>query len=298
MPAPWILIPSLLLLASLVALLFGLRGRRIDDHPLCRRCGFDLTGKPATSSACPECGMDLRRARAIRIGHRARRGKLLFGGVTGTVLGIGLIGGAIYLSANPVDLNAHKPYWLLRREALGGGSSESGAVGELLRRLRAGQLSGPQVRQLVDDAMARQADAARKWISGWGQIVEGAKDRGLVADDLWLRYLVQGTHPAVVLAARAAVRRGDPLPAMVRIDEPRIGSARVTLNVPLSVELGGVRALPNPYPLSSCQPGYGRARSASAESRPSPCCCSSSTNRSSPPSPTAPRRCAGAPACR
>src|SRR5215208_2333842 len=53
------------------------RGRRIDDHPLCRKCGFDLFGLPGTSHNCPECGRDLRRRRATRIGHRQRHRPLL-----------------------------------------------------------------------------------------------------------------------------------------------------------------------------------------------------------------------------
>src|SRR5690606_32468555 len=39
-------------LAGATALLLGLRGRRIDTHPICRRCGFDLIGQaPAASTA-------------------------------------------------------------------------------------------------------------------------------------------------------------------------------------------------------------------------------------------------------
>jgi len=34
---------------GLALLLFGLRGRRVGDHPHCWRCGFDLFGKPAES---------------------------------------------------------------------------------------------------------------------------------------------------------------------------------------------------------------------------------------------------------
>jgi hypothetical protein len=32
--------------AAAALLVFALRGRRVDDHPLCRKCGFDLFGKP------------------------------------------------------------------------------------------------------------------------------------------------------------------------------------------------------------------------------------------------------------
>ncbi|NJL31404.1 MAG: hypothetical protein HC898_07100 [Phycisphaerales bacterium] len=48
-----------LLLAGLVLLWRGIRGRLVDDHPYCRGCKFDLTGLPAERTACPECGHDL-----------------------------------------------------------------------------------------------------------------------------------------------------------------------------------------------------------------------------------------------
>ena len=51
----------------------GLRGRRVDDHPLCRRCRFDLTGKPAESTRCSECGAPIDRPNAVRVGHRQHR---------------------------------------------------------------------------------------------------------------------------------------------------------------------------------------------------------------------------------
>ena len=35
---------AILLAIGLVALVFGLRGRKIDDHPICRLCRFDLHG--------------------------------------------------------------------------------------------------------------------------------------------------------------------------------------------------------------------------------------------------------------
>src|SRR5215211_7772077 len=59
--------------AGMMLLLLGLRGRRVGDHPFCRRCGFDLFGKPDDSSICPECGARLGSARAQVIGVRHRR---------------------------------------------------------------------------------------------------------------------------------------------------------------------------------------------------------------------------------
>src|SRR3954471_21620248 len=54
------------------------RGRRVDDHPVCRKCGFDLFGRPAGAAAvCAECGADLSRRRAMRVGNRVRRRRLM-----------------------------------------------------------------------------------------------------------------------------------------------------------------------------------------------------------------------------
>ena len=68
----WIVLLIVVAVAGLCLTLLGLRGRRVDAHPLCRRCGFDLTGNP-DAAICNECGADLTRPRAVEVGHRARR---------------------------------------------------------------------------------------------------------------------------------------------------------------------------------------------------------------------------------
>ncbi len=67
----FIVIPALLAAASAVALAIAVRGRRVDDHPICRKCGFDLIGKPESSAVCSECGTDLTGVRAVRVGRRS-----------------------------------------------------------------------------------------------------------------------------------------------------------------------------------------------------------------------------------
>jgi predicted amidophosphoribosyltransferase len=62
-----------LFIIGLLLLRLGLAGRILDDHPICRQCGFDLTGKPKGSSRCAECGADLQNGHAVRIGHHQRR---------------------------------------------------------------------------------------------------------------------------------------------------------------------------------------------------------------------------------
>src|SRR2546427_12425775 len=72
---------GLMMIGGLFALVYGIRGRRTDDHPICRRCGFDLFGRPEGSEGCSECGADLHAATAMRIGHRRRRPMLALLGV-------------------------------------------------------------------------------------------------------------------------------------------------------------------------------------------------------------------------
>src|SRR5688572_21811885 len=108
-----------LLLAGLIVLMIGWRGRRIDDHPLCRKCGYDLLGC-AQAANCPECGRDLRRrGRAIRIGHRRRRWVVTSMGLMMLLLALG--GGGVMVSGTlrDFDWNTIKPLSLLRREAVG-----------------------------------------------------------------------------------------------------------------------------------------------------------------------------------
>src|SRR4051812_3856137 len=73
---------------------FGLRGRRVGDHPFCRKCGFDLFGRPEGSTACAECGADLAGRRAMVIGVRRRRRGMLVGGVTLLIPAL-LVGGVL-----------------------------------------------------------------------------------------------------------------------------------------------------------------------------------------------------------
>src|SRR5579884_136597 len=69
----WILASFAMFAAATLLLSWSLRGRRVNDHRVCRRCGYDLLGLPAGSEVCSECGTNLKSRRAVRIGSRERR---------------------------------------------------------------------------------------------------------------------------------------------------------------------------------------------------------------------------------
>lgn len=81
------------LLLGLVLLVMGVRGRRINDHPVCRGCRFDLVGIYPAVQTCPECGRGLRSS-MVRTGVRRRRRRMaILGGIL-TLAGVIAAAGA------------------------------------------------------------------------------------------------------------------------------------------------------------------------------------------------------------
>jgi hypothetical protein len=211
------------LLAGAVLLIVGLRGRRVDDHPICRKCGFDLFGKPQGSTICSECGADLTRPHAIANGRRVRRGGMLFAG--GALLAILLAGGggAGWIVLNSSDWWEYAPVWYLRNEASGlDPKARDAALTQLATRLGVGKLSQQQIDGLMDQALVVQGDVKQTWVPGWGDLVESANAGGKLSKERWDKYLTQA--PNLKLIVRPELRRGDKLPYWIHNQPARVGS--------------------------------------------------------------------------
>ncbi len=198
------------------------RGAAIDNHPLCRRCGFDLFGKPAAATRCGECGADLHRRRAIRIGHRRKRRGLLGAGALLLVIILGVGGTVGYGKAQHVNWWHYSPFWFILREA---GSTDAIWRGPALQELQyryapltaygsmsSQPLSGSQVDQLIEAGLAYQKDQSKPWDDAWGILLETMATDGRMPADKWSRYMSQGIDGAFSLSVRKFVRRGDPVP--------------------------------------------------------------------------------------
>src|SRR4051812_28699189 len=98
------------------AVLFGLgiRGRRLDRHPVCKRCKYDLMGIPYFSPRCPECG-SLLLSKAVVIGNRQRRGRPILFGIS-LMLAIGSLTASTLYSSVATDFARYRPVWWLRAE--------------------------------------------------------------------------------------------------------------------------------------------------------------------------------------
>ena len=167
-------------LVGMALLAVGLRGRRVDDHPICRRCGFDLIGLYCDGrlalGACPECGSELSPARAIRLGNR-RRGtwQVTVGALVVTAAGL-LTTTLGIATARGFDWNTIKPVWWLCADLRGG--EQRASCGELKGRFDRGELSAGEVGAVVDACLDAQADRASPWTDTTALLLQTLYENG------------------------------------------------------------------------------------------------------------------------
>lgn len=162
------------------------------------------------STHCTECGADLSRRRALRVGHRRRRRRPLAVALILLVVAAAPLAAVGWGQALGVNWNRLKPGGWLVREAKGrDGAVRDAALAELMRRIDAGTLSGGNVAALTGHALAEQGDPAEPWLPAWGEAVERARRAGKVTDEHWARYLRQSIGPeALTLYIGPADRSG------------------------------------------------------------------------------------------
>jgi hypothetical protein len=195
--------PAAVALTALVLLFVGRRGRRVNDHPICRRCGFDLTGRPAASTVCSECGADLRPRRSVRIGARVRRRGLIALALLLLVPSVACLAFLGWSGAGDVPMVQRKPLWWLLNDAAGKDPlARDAAFNEIFLRLRAGRLTDAQVDDVTGRALALQADPKKVWLPQWGDFVEEAYLGGKVPAERWRSYVRQAPQFELVATER------------------------------------------------------------------------------------------------
>lgn len=215
--------------AALLAV--GLRGRKLDDHPICRKCRFDLVGVWPGRETCPECGAGLTEARARRIGNRRPIRWMMGAGAAALIAATGWLSitGGLFL-AGP-KANPYKPFWLLRYDAAGPGPRAAASIDELDRRLNGGKLSPAQSASIIGDAIAAQADRGRPWHSEWASLLRTAKLQGQLSPGEIEQYWRNGIEVEALI--RRAARAGRPIPMKIRILGTRLPPG---VMVPVRVE--------------------------------------------------------------
>ncbi|QQE12951.1 hypothetical protein JD969_05690 [Planctomycetota bacterium] len=180
----------------------GWRGKKVDDHPVCRKCRYDLIGvcsgelDALWGQACSECGKWLHNEKDIRIGNRQRSKFKVVLGLISFVICLSIIGGAGYSITRNVGFKTFLPTWYLKLEAnypalLRYGDS---SLNVLCYRIQYDLLSKEQISDLVDDAIDAIDGPARLWVvngndASWGDVFIEAAVMGKVSVEQTEKYL-------------------------------------------------------------------------------------------------------------
>ena len=209
-----LILAILIVLVGVVLMAIGLHGRRINDHPVCRSCRFNLVGVYPAVGTCPECGGDLAPDRAVRRGARQRRRGALIAGSVCLLVGVGLGGAMAWGSAAGFNWNTVKPVWMLMRESESGSPANiAAAVAELADRLDDDKLTETTTRRLIDRALAEQA-SDNEWVPEWGEVLRLAELSGLLTPSEVERMYKLGI--VIELEMRSRVAAGEPWPISVK----------------------------------------------------------------------------------
>lgn len=217
------------MLAGLALLVFAIQGRRINDHPHCRRCRFDVVGL-ALPATCPECGHTLVTPKDLRQGLRRRSLPLLATAMALVLISLSGASALMFGVFRGVNWYSKMPDQMLVAMADGWlGSASAPELAELRERANARTLDSQTLAILAARATAAQQNASRSWIDSWGDLVVRAKEVGAISRPEFEAFLDRAM--SVTPHTRRIVRSGGVLPLSFDIQmlrAPYEGDAAIT----------------------------------------------------------------------
>jgi hypothetical protein len=224
------MLPSVLILlllamvVGLVLVIVGIRGRRINDHPVCRQCHFDLQGIYPEVVTCPECGSGLKREHGVRQGARSRMPILAAFGVLLILTPMIPVGAVAFAALTGSDVNSYKPLGLILWEAKRADAATATKLSaELINRILSQKLSPSQYTRVVDTMLAIQGDTSKPWHETWGDVLDRAEFDGVMTPAKKATYEKQAA--VLSLKPRRRVSAGGILPVIVALKESRVSSS-------------------------------------------------------------------------
>lgn len=185
---------------GLTLLVIGWHGRRIDDHPICRKCRFDLHGLPDSTERCPECGIEITDPRNVLNGRRIKRRFAVAVSIFLLVLSSAFIISNLVAAFNAIQWIRLRPTpWLMNDTRSPNPARETAAARELARRISHDVLSIDDTTDLIARALSKQADPNTPWKISWGDILEQALLNGKLTTDQQAAMLRNAISPTLKL---------------------------------------------------------------------------------------------------
>lgn len=232
---------------GLLLLLAGWRGRRINDHPVCACCKFDLEGSYPESVTCPECGAGLKRDRGVLTGVRRRMPLLAATGALLILTSLLPFGVVAYSAVTGSDINTLKPLGFILWESRFADQARGQKLAdEIMSRILSNKLDPAQYQKVIGAVLDMQADPNRAWSENWGELIERARFDGVLSKQDEARFAAQA--PVFELEVRPKASAGGLIPVVVRLKEARVG-ATSSMYCPVaidSVRIGGREIKPTP----------------------------------------------------
>jgi hypothetical protein len=223
-----------MIVAGIVVVVLGVRGRPVFSAPRCSRCSYDLRAMNFMSgdvSACPECGSDLRGPHAVTYARLQRRPRTIIVGATLVGLGVAMFiaiplfirSRSIPGGVGPTASQARTTPALIK--SLSATMNQPWDWQELERRLGAGSLTTSDVdaavNVIVADLNAKRAAGRQQqplhWLDGFLKLSIQRGDVGKpVLQSLCQAYY--GSSPSI--KSRKQARQGQPFDIEIDRDGP------------------------------------------------------------------------------
>lgn len=217
-------IACLLSLVGIYWLIKGISGRKFDDHSLCGRCRFDLTGLPKDQEQCPECGFDILKPGHVKTGNRQRSPQRIWlAGICLALAVLMVVPSSRYLAQKYRWLN-YMPVWFLRIQTQHDTDWCIRSWYQLIHRYERNQLTASQIQLAINDAMTLQADFDRPWMLHAGMIIDRAQEQGDLSLEKWQQYLKTAEDSEMQFEISPQVIHGKPIHCRIIISPLRAGS--------------------------------------------------------------------------
>lgn len=212
-------------LVSLILLCLGLRGYKVSNHPVCRKCKFDLCGTWPGINICTECGTALDNPNRIIKGQYKKRPIIIVLAIIVLLPALIWQGYHIYHWVYIYNWYAYIPTALLMKEVDNNRnlSRQNRALNELSRRIALDRLSDSRLEQLTKAGLSAQSDITVPWQMGWGDIIQSAWLAGKLGDRDQAEYALHSCNNITMVIIPSPVRQSEFITAGFTTSPLRVG---------------------------------------------------------------------------